>query len=55
MQTRPLFARHLKLYARLSIMSAAVPVDWKVHLHSYRGAIPVMHEMLTKWKQLILG
>ena len=37
------------------IMCATVPRDWKVHLHSYRGSIPHMKEMLAEFHQMYIG
>eukprot|EP00435_Cladocopium_sp_Y103_P058945 s958_g20.t3 len=39
----------------LHIMKAAVPQDWKVHLHSYRGSVSHMKEMLDEFHQLYVG
>lgn len=39
----------------LRIMKAAVPQDWKVHLHSYRGSVSHMKEMLDEFHQLYVG
>jgi len=68
---REVFARQLQLAVSLSmtlvihsreaetdtleLMRAAVPEAYKVHLHSYRGSVPFMKQLLTEWTQMFIG